>query len=79
MNKHFLKIGQTVDSLTKKLYDYGFNYEEATDYMKFVYKIATKKYGNMSFYGIDKDGAESVIDDINKQFIKLTTFGELKK
>ena len=70
MNKHFLKIGETIDSLTKELCDNGFSYEDARDYMKLVYNSATKKYGSMNFYGIDKDGADAVIESITNEFNK---------
>ena len=70
MNKNFLKIGLTIDSLTKELCDSGFSYEDARDYMKLIYNSATKKYGSMSFYNIDKDGADSVVNDIINEFNK---------
>ena len=70
MNKHFARIGETIDNFTRKLCENGFSYEESRDYMKIIYDAATKKYGCVNFYGIDKDGADSVIEDINNEFNK---------
>ena len=70
MNKHFLKIGQTIDNLTKKLCNDGFTYEEACNYMKIIYDEATKKFGCMNFFNIDKDGSDAVIESIINEFNK---------
>ena len=70
MNKHFLKIGQTIDNFTKKLCEDGFSYKESRKHMQIVYDAATKKYGSMNFYLIDKDGADSIIKDITNEFNK---------
>lgn len=70
MNKHFLKIGETIDNFTKVLCEQGFSYEESRDYMRLIYDAATKKYGAMNFYGIDKDGADAVIESITNEFNK---------
>ena len=38
--------------------------------MKIICNAATKKYGCMNFYNIDKDGADSIIEDIKNEFNK---------
>ena len=38
--------------------------------MKLIFENATKKYGKMNFLNIDKDGADSIIEDITNEFNK---------
>jgi hypothetical protein len=68
--KHSLKIGEVLENYKKLLFSEGFTYEESNDYMKLIFERATKKYGKMDFFNIDKDGADSIIVDINNEFNK---------
>ena len=70
MNKHFLKIGETLENYKKNLFADGFTYEESNNYMKLIFENATKKYGKMNFANIDKDGSDSIIEDIINEFNK---------
>jgi len=68
--KHSLKIGEVLENYKKLLFSEGFTYEESNDYMKLIFERATKKYGKMNFFNIDKDRADSIIVDINNEFNK---------
>ena len=70
MNKHLTRIGTELEYYKKQLFSQGFSYEESNDFMKIIYDAATKKYGRMNFYNIDKDGADSIIEDIKNEFNK---------
>tara|TARA_R110000796_G_C14334171_1_gene409501 strand:- start:99 stop:308 length:210 start_codon:yes stop_codon:yes gene_type:complete len=68
--KNFTRIGQILENYKKLLFADGFTYEESNDYMKLIFENATKKYGKMNFLNIDKDGADSIIEDITNEFNK---------
>jgi len=68
--KHYTRIGTELENYKKLLFSEGFTYEESNDYMKLIFERATKKYGKMNFFNIDKDGADSIIDDIKNEFNK---------
>jgi hypothetical protein len=68
--RHFTRIGAELENYKKQLFSQGFTYEESNEYMKLVFDRATKKYGKMNFFNIDKDGADSIINDIKIEFNK---------
>lgn len=68
--RHFNRIGNEIEKYKKILFAQGFSYEESRNYMEIIFNSATKGYGKMNFMNIDKDGADSIIMDIKKEFNK---------
>tara|TARA_R110002051_G_scaffold192560_1_gene261069 strand:+ start:729 stop:956 length:228 start_codon:yes stop_codon:yes gene_type:complete len=70
--RYTLKLANRIEQHKEKLFkEFNFTYLESDTTMREVFERVMAKYGKMSVIGIDKDGSESLIEDIDNEMSKL--------
>lgn len=66
--KIFLKLGQKIEECKKHVFNQGYNYEEASNYVKLVFEETGLKFGLFDY--IEKEEIENAIKHLNNNILK---------
>ena len=66
--KLFLKLGEKIDECGRHLFNQGYSYEEAHNYVKLVFEETGLKFG--VFDRVEKEEIENAIKHLNNNILK---------
>jgi len=66
--KLFFKLGEKIDECKRHVFNQGYNYNEAHDYVKLVFEETGLKFG--VFDRVEKEEIEKAINYLNDNILK---------
>jgi len=66
--KLFLKLGQKIEECRKHVFNQGYSYNEADNYVKLVLEETGLKFGLFDY--VEKDEIENAINHLDKNILK---------
>ena len=64
----FLKLGQKIEECRKHVFNQGYSYNEADNYVKLVLEETGLKFGLFDY--VEKDEIENAINHLDKNILK---------
>ena len=64
----FLKLGQKIEECKKHVFNQGYSYNEADNYVKLVFEETGLKFGLFDY--VEKDEIENAIKHLDKNILK---------
>ena len=65
--KLFLKLGQKIEECRKHVFNQGYSYDEADNYVKLVFEETGLKFGLFDY--VEKDEIENAINHLDKNIL----------
>ena len=66
--KYILKLGQKIEECQRHLFNQGYSYEDARNYVKMVYEETGLRFG--LFDSVDKEEIENAIKHLHNSILK---------
>ena len=66
--KIFLKLGQKIEECRKHVFNLGYSYDEADNYVKLVFEETGLKFGLFDY--VEKEDIENAIKHLNNNILK---------